>query len=92
MTTINPKIYEFDAEIQKVQDIDGAYVTFPYDVRKEFGKGRVKVRAEFDGVVYEGSLVRRQTENHIIGLRKDIRAKISKQTGDMVHVRITERE
>ena len=43
------KVYEFEAVIKKIPDIDGAYVEFPYDVRKEFGKGRVKVHAEFDG-------------------------------------------
>lgn len=37
------KTYEFEAIIQKVPDIDGAYVEFPYDVKAEFGKGRVKV-------------------------------------------------
>ena len=37
------KIYEFAAVILKVPDIDGAYIEFPYDVREEFGKGRVKV-------------------------------------------------
>lgn len=89
---MNPKIYEFDAVIKKVPDIDGAYIEFPYDVRKEFGKGRVRVEAEFDGVLYNGSLVRMQTVCHIIGLRKDIRAEIGKQAGDAVHVKIKERE
>lgn len=89
---MNEKEYEFDAVIQKVPDIDGAYVDFPYDVKKEFGKGRVKVYALFDGVSYDGSLVRMKTPNHIIGLRKDIRAKINKQSGDTVHVVIKERE
>lgn len=89
---MNTKLYEFDAAIQKVPDIDGAYVDFPYDVRSEFGRGRVKVTAEFDGVVYQGSLVRMKTPNHIIGLRKDIRAQIGKQPGDTVHVKIMERE
>lgn len=89
---MNQKIYEFDAEILKVPDIDGAYIEFPYDVHKEFGKGRVKVTAEFDGVRYDGSLVRMKTVKHIIGLRKDIRAKISKQAGDIIHVKIKERE
>ncbi len=89
---MNTKLYEFDAVIQKVPDIDGAYVDFPYDVRSEFGRGRVKVTAEFDGVVYQGSLVRMKTPNHIIGLRKDIRAQIAKQPGDTVHVKIMERE
>ena len=89
---MNEKKYEFDAEIRKVPDIDGAYVDFPYDVRKEFGKGRVKVHAEFDGVPYDGSLVRMGTPNHIIGLRKDISAAIGKQAGDIVHVVLQERE
>ena len=88
---MNQKVYEFDAVIQKLADIDGAYVEFPYDVKEEFGKGRVKVHATFDGVPYDGSLVRMKTINHIIGLRKDIRAQLGKQPGETVHVTIRER-
>lgn len=88
---MNNKRYEFDAVIQKVPDIDGAYIEFPYDVKKEFGKGRVKVHATFDNVPYDGSLVRMKTVNHIIGLRKDIRSLIHKQPGDSIHVTICER-
>ncbi len=51
-----------------------------------------KVHATFDGVSYDGSLVRMKTPNHIIGLRKDIREQIGKQPGDMVRVTIQERE
>ncbi len=87
---MNPRTYEFDAVLQKVPDLDGAYVEFPFDVRKEFGKGRVKVQAAFDGHPYRGSLVRMGTECHIIGVRKDIRAAIGKQPGDMVRVTIRE--
>ena len=86
------KRYEFDAVVQKVPDVDGAYVEFPSAVRTEFGKGRVKVHAQFDGEPYDGSLVRMGTPGHILGLRKDIRAKIGKQPGDTVHVVLTERE
>lgn len=89
---MNPKRYEFTAEIKKVPDIDGAYIEFPYDVKEEFKKGRVKVHATFDGVSYEGSLVRMKTPGHIIGLRKEIRAQIGKQPGDYVEVTIQERE
>lgn len=85
------KVYEFEAIIKKVPDIDGAYIEFPYDVREEFGKGRVKVHATFDGEPYEGSLVRMKTPCHIIGIRKDIRAKIGKQPGDTIKVTIRER-
>lgn len=89
---MNPKIYKFDAIIKKVPDIDGAYVEIPFDVREEFGKGRVLVHATFDGEPYDGQVVRMGTPCHIIGLRKDIRSKIMKQPGDMVHVTLRERE
>lgn len=49
------KQYAFDAQIKKVPDMDGAYVEIPFDVKKEFGKGRVLVHATFDGEPYEGS-------------------------------------
>lgn len=86
------RIYGFEAVIRKVPELDGAYVEFPCDVRAEFGRGRVKVRALFDGVPYDGSLVRMGTPGHILGLRKDIRARIGKQPGDRVTVVLWERE
>ena len=82
---------EFDAVIKKVEDIDGAYVEIPFDVKEVFGKGRVPVLATFDGVLYSGSLVRMGTPCHILGIRKDIRALIGKQAGDTVHVTLIER-
>lgn len=88
---MNQTVYSFTAVIQKVSDMDGAYINFPYDVRALFGKGRVKVHATFDGVPYDGSLVRMKTPGHIIGLRKDIRRQIGKQPGDAVLVTIQER-
>lgn len=89
---MNAKNYVFEAVIQKVPDIDGAYVVFPFDVKAEFGKGRVAVNATFDGEPYSGSLVKMGTPCHIIGIRKDIRSKIGKQPGDTVRVTIVERE
>lgn len=89
---MNTKLYTFEAEIKKVPDIDGAYVEFPYDVREEFNKGRVKVYATFNGEPYEGSLVKMKTPCHIIGIRKDIRKKIDKEPGDVITVTIKERE
>ena len=95
---MNDKIYEFEDEIKKVPDIDGAYIKFPHDIRDEFGKGRVKVHAEFDGEPYDGSIVNMGIRNedgsicYIIGIRKDIRQKINKQAGDKVKVVIKERK
>lgn len=82
------KLYEFEAEIKKVPDIDGAYIEIPFDVQAELGRVRVPGTATFDGESYEGSLVKMKTHCHIIGIKKDIRAKISKQPGDIIKVTI----
>lgn len=88
---MNTKIYKFNAVIKKVPDIDGAYIEFPYDVKKEFGKGKVKVHATFDGMEYDGILVKMKTPCHVIGIRKEIREQIGKQPGDTIQVTIKER-
>ena len=94
---MNQKIFEFDAEIKKVPDIDGAYIEFPYDIKKEFGKGRVKVLADSDGELYEGRIVNMGVKHengsicYIIGINKSIRQKINKQAGDKINVKIKER-
>lgn len=89
---MNTKEYAFDAVIRKVPDLDGAYVEIPFDVKAEFGKGRVKVHAAFDGVPYDGSLVRMGTPGHILGLRKEIRCLLGKGPGDTVRVTLRERD
>jgi hypothetical protein len=94
---MNNNIYEFEAEIKKVSDIDGAYIEFPWDIKKEFGKGRVKARATFDGEPYDGSLVNMGVKNadgsicYIIGIPKALRQKIHKQSGEKIKVTIRER-
>jgi len=40
---------------------------------------------------YDGQLVKMGTQCHIIGIRKDIRAKIGKQPGDIIHITLRER-
>lgn len=91
------KRYEFDAVIHELPDSGGAYVIFPYDIRKEFGRGRVKVHAEFDGVPYDGSIVSMGVRDaqgsvcYIIGVLKSIRQKLKKGDGDSVHVWIESR-
>ena len=85
------KIYTFYAQIRKVSNMNAAYIEIPFDVKQEFGNGRVAVHATFDGVPYDGQLVRMGTPCHIIGIRKDIRSKIGKQPGDIIHVTLRER-
>lgn len=92
------KRYEFTAILEKVPDLDAAYVAFPYDLRNEFGRGRVKVHATFDGIPYDGSIVNMGIKNsdgsvrYILGVRKEIRQKIGKRPGDSVCVTVTERD
>ncbi len=89
---MSQKIYEFSAFIEAVPDKGGAYVRFPYDIRTEFGKGRVQAQITFDGEPYRGSIVNMGVKNengsicYIIGIRKEIRNKIGKQPGDTVWV------
>ncbi|HFI0026372.1 TPA: DUF1905 domain-containing protein [Streptococcus suis] len=91
------KVYAFEATIHPVPDKGGAYVIFLYDIREEFGKGRVKVYATFDGYPFDGSIVNMGVKDeagnicYIIGIQKDIRAAIGKQAGDRVQVTIQER-
>lgn len=88
------RTYVFDAVIHKVHDLDGAYVIFPYDLREEFGKGRVKVHASFDGIPYDGSIVNMGLKHsdgticYIIGITKAIRKQLNKQAGDTIQVTI----
>ena len=89
------KAYSFDAVLREEKD-GGAYIVFPYDIRREFGKGRVKVRAEFNGVPYEGSIVNMgvRDENggvcYVIGVLKAIRRKLGVGNGDVIHVTVRE--
>lgn len=91
------KNFEFEAEVKKVPDLNGAYVEIPFDVKEVYGKGRVPVHATFDGEPYDGQLVNMGVKNsdgstcYIIGIRQDIRKKIGKQPGDMIKVTIKER-
>ena len=92
-----PGKYEFDAILHEDPDSGGAYVIFPWDLRKEFGKGRARVHAEFDGIPYDGSIVNMGVKSpdgsicYIIGVLKRIRNALNKADGDKIHVVIRER-
>lgn len=60
----------------------------PHEVVEALGGGgRVKVRATFDGVDYQGSIVTKGGER-VLGVRKDIQAEIGKAAGDTVAVTV----
>lgn len=94
---VNRTVYEYESLLYGAGETGGAYVIFPYDIRKEFGRGRVKVHATFDGEEYDGSIVNMGVKNadgsvcYIIGVRKEIRSRIGKQPGDSVRVTVRER-
>lgn len=87
--------YRFTATIIQNGDMDAAYVVVPIDIRKEYGKGRLKVEASFDGEPYSGSVVNMGVKDadgnicYIIGITKAVRAAIGKSFDDMVDVIIT---
>ena len=87
--------YSFTAILHEIPDKGGAYIIFPYDIRKEFGKGRVRVHASFDGIPYDGSIVNMGVKDehgkicYIIGVLKSLRKQLGKKDGDSIQVKIT---
>ena len=80
------KKYKFKAKIEAA-DGGGAYVLFPYDTVKEFAtKGKVPVKATFDGLPYTGSLIKYGHPLHSLGMPKAIREQIGKRPGDTLEL------
>ncbi len=78
--------YRFTAKIEAT-DGGGAYVLFPFDVQKEFGtKGKVPIKATFNGVPYIGTLIRYGHPHHMLPLLKAIREQIDRSPGDKIDV------
>jgi len=84
------KVYRFAALLEKSgEGMDAAYVSFPYDVRKEFGTGgQVKIKATFDGEPYRGSLAPMGGSRHVVGVLQKIRKTIGKVPGQMIDVTV----
>ena len=84
--------HRFTATIEWNGVMDAAFVRVPIDIKKEYGKGRLKVQATFDGEPYSGSVVNMGVKNadgsvcYIIGIPQAIRKKIGKAFGDNVNV------
>jgi hypothetical protein len=85
------RTFTFEALIRKHPSLNAAFIEFPYNVEKEFGKkGQVKVFATFDGIDYRGSLVKMEYNCHWIGITQEIRKKTGKNPGDLIQVTIRE--
>ena len=84
----NPGEIIFDAIIQS--EGHGAWVDFPYDLEELYGaKNLVPIKAKIDGHPYQGRLAKMGGECAMLLMRKDVRAAIGKQAGDIVHVVVT---
>lgn len=81
------KIQRFSARIQQ-GDGGGAFVEVPFDVEQVFGAKRVKIKASIDGIAYRGSLIRMESECHLLLILKEIREKLGKQAGDEVAITV----
>ena len=80
------KKYKFKAKIE-AGDGGGAYVLFPYDTEKEFAtKGKVPVKATFNGISYAGSLIKYGKPLPVLGMPKAIREQTGKGPGDTIEV------
>lgn len=77
----------FTATIQNAGG-GGAFVEVPFDVEKEFGSKRPKIKALIEGTPYRGTLVRMGSECHMLLILKEIREKIGKTFGDEVTVTV----
>ena len=77
----------FTAEIKNAGG-GGAFVEIPFDVEKEFGSKRPKIRATIEGVPYRGILARMGSESHMLIILKGIREQIGKTFGDQIKITI----
>ncbi|MFN8282923.1 MAG: YdeI/OmpD-associated family protein [Chitinophagales bacterium] len=82
-------IVEFSAVIHKSAVMDNTYVPVPFDVEKTFGKKRLKAKIWYDKVLYRGLLAKYAGEYNLM-INKEIRAKIGKEAGDTVNIKIEE--
>ena len=86
--------YEYDTVLHENTDDGGAWVVFPWDLREEFGRGRVKVHASFDAIPCDGSVVNMGLKNGdgsvccVLGVLKAIRQKLGKADGDTISVAV----
>jgi bifunctional DNA-binding transcriptional regulator/antitoxin component of YhaV-PrlF toxin-antitoxin module len=82
------KKYNFNAKIEAARG-GGAFVFFPHDTEKEFAtKGKVPVKATFDGVPYTGSLIKYGLPQHMLHVPKAIREQLGKGPGHMLEITV----
>jgi hypothetical protein len=82
--------HEFDAVLEAGDGDGGVFVVAPFVVAEVYGtKGRVPIRATFDGFPYSGSLTPLGDGHHAVLVLKQLRRAINKTIGDTVHVALS---
>jgi hypothetical protein len=78
----------FEAILISVPDYpNAAYVEIPFNVETVFGKkGRIKVKASFNGIPYRGSIAKMGTPFYTLLVLKGIREKLNKKIGESITV------
>lgn len=95
---MNTNTYKFEAMLWRVPNSGAAYVIFPYDLKKIFGKGRVYVHATVDNLSFDCSIINRGHKHfknkptYIISINREKMLMLGKKWGDMVTVSVCERE
>ncbi|SHF07067.1 protein of unknown function [Mariniphaga anaerophila] len=70
---------------------NGIFAEFPFESAKEFGTRRtVRVKATFDGVTFDMSLLPHGNGTHWLHVKKEIRETIGKEEGDTVSISVQE--
>jgi bifunctional DNA-binding transcriptional regulator/antitoxin component of YhaV-PrlF toxin-antitoxin module len=73
--------------LEKHEKLDATGITIPFDVEKIFGAKRVPVKAEINGAVYRGSIVR-MGGKYMLGIPKAFREEAGIAAGDNIVVTI----
>lgn len=80
---------KFTAKIVATEKMDAAFVTVPFDIKKEWNRvGHIKIKAWFDGLLYRGLIakMRKNDSTYFLILVQKVRKEIGKQPGDLVEV------
>jgi hypothetical protein len=82
--------HEFEAVLEGGEGDGGVCVVLPFSVPEAYGtRGRLPVRATFDGYPYQGSAVPLGDGHHALLVLKQIRKAIAKTLGDTVRVTLS---
>ncbi|MBD2769518.1 DUF1905 domain-containing protein [Hymenobacter sp. BT664] len=82
--------HEFEAVLEAGEAEGGVLVVLPFSVAEAYGtRGRLPVRATFDGYPYQGQLTPLGDGHHALLLPKQIRRAIDKTLGDTVRVALS---